>query len=158
MIRLRGATQVTPLVLKRWGSSTIFDRAEVCEHSNSRYVKRFACPDCGGEAFELFRQLDASSETPEWWEVDWTSACGYIFDSLSSDSIHSRFIEVDENGVLVGLVDTSPARAPWRRFEISDPPFFLERKRCAVFGTLWQSLYAPVNECRLLAAVQSVNL
>ena len=158
MIRLRGAAEVRRLVLKRWASSAIFEKGESCKRSNWEYVRRFACSICGGEAFEFFRYIWATMETPESWEVDWTSECGCVWDGLSSDSVGSRFMEVqDRNGVLVGLIDISQALrwGHWRRFEVSgQPPFFLQSSKSVLFGTLWQAINAPVEECRLLGSIQ----
>ena len=158
MIRLRGAREVGRLALKRWGSSTIFERGEFGKRSTWRYVRSFECPNCRkGDAFELFNHLRASGESSGWWGIDWTSDCGCVYDGVSSDSVNSRYIEVnDKNGALVGLVDTSPALRGehWRRFEVSAPPFFLERCRSALFGTLWQAINAPLDEGRLLGSVQ----
>jgi predicted RNA-binding Zn-ribbon protein involved in translation (DUF1610 family) len=147
MIRLEGVSELRRLVLEKWGSSMIG------KSRKSGYVKRFPCPDCGGEAFERLSKLVLDDGTYK-WRVDWESACGYVFDTFSSDDDlvmnGARLIRVEENGLLVGLIDSS-SPPPWRRCgPLGEPP-------CASFGTLCQALEASVDECRLLAAVQLAN-
>lgn len=147
MIRLEGASELRRLVLEKWGSSIIG------KSRKSGYVKQFSCPDCGGEAFERLSKVVFNDGTYT-WRVDWESACGYVFDSVSGDDDlmirGTRLIRVEENGLLVGFIDSSSA-PPWRRCEhLWEPP-------CANFGTLCQALEASVDECRLLAAIQLAN-
>ena len=149
MITLDGAKELRRLVLDKWRASTISD-------SISGYVRKFSCPDCGGEAYETFRIIIPEDQVHAWWGVEWTSNCGYVSDCLSSDDCSlvwyggRSLIGVEENGVVVGLVDPSFA-PPWRRYEASN----MKTQTYARFGTLWQSLHASVDESRLLAAIQS---
>jgi hypothetical protein len=145
MIELSGAIELRRLVLERWDSSVI-------RQSRSGYVRKFSCPDCGGDAFETFSKLTLHDET-EWWGVEWRSACGYVFDGFSSDEIDSRFMQVtDESGAVVGMIDVS-SPPPWRRWEPSQEPWI----GCAEFTTLWQAMQVNVNDCRLIAAIQRRN-
>jgi hypothetical protein len=142
MIRLEGAELLRELVLQKWRTLTIRRRI-------SGYVTKFPCPDCGGEACEAFRTLKLDDRVHPWWGVEWSSDCGYVADCLSSDDAclvwrgGRSFIEVEEKGVVVGLVDPS-SPLPWRRYETSEKHFKMQK--CARFGTLWQSLHAGVAE------------
>jgi hypothetical protein len=139
MITLEGAEELMRL-LSKWSSTTI-------RENRSGYLRRFRCPDCRGDASETFRKM--TDDELVWWEVEWRSRCGYVWDGFSSDDVSGRFIEVaDENGIVVGMVDGSNP-PPWRRWEPG------QGFRYAEFSTLWQAWHIGVRECRLLAAIQS---
>ena len=143
MIALGGAAELRRLVLEKWDSSIV-------RQSRSSYKRKFSCPDCECDAFETFRKLRSDDET-EWWGVEWESACGYVFDGFSSDEVDSRFLEVeDEKGAVIGMIDVSNP-PPWRRWELG------QGFRYGEFSTLWQAWHVGVNECRLIAEIQSEN-
>ena len=116
--------------------------AVTIRQSKAGYVRNFRCPDCGGKASEIFSKI--TDDDMVWWEVDWTSRCGYVFDGMTSDVIGSRFMDVpDERARVVGVIDVSNP-PPWRRWEPA------KGFRNVEFQTLWQALYASVRDCRLL--------
>ena len=146
MIELTGAKELRRLVLKKWGSSIV-------RHSRSGYetgyVRRFPCPDCRGDAFETFSKI--MYDEMQSWEVEWRSACGYVFDGVSSEQIGGRFMEVrGEKGAVVAYVDVSDP-PPWRRWELG------QGFRYAEFLTLWQAWHVSVMESRLIALIQRKN-
>jgi hypothetical protein len=147
MIRLKGAAELRKLVLKKWSSSTI-------KKGSGGYVRKFRCPQCGGEASEtLSRSPVKEEDLEEWWAVEWDSPCGYVFDSLSRDDLSSEFIEVRTlDGAIVGKIDVS-SPPPWPRFE----PRENEEDEITEFDTLWQAMNASVQEFRLLGAIQKLE-
>jgi hypothetical protein len=136
MIRLGTANDLSlALAAAKWHAVTI-------RQSKAGYVRKFRCPDCGGKASEMFCKITCDDIV--WWEVEWTSRCGYVFDGTSSDAIGSRFKNVtDERARLVGVIDVSNP-PPWRRWEPAKGFRTLE------FPTLWQALDASVRDCRML--------
>ena len=150
MKALEGADELRRLVLAKWMCATVW------EDSNN-YRRRFRCPQCGGDAFERFNSIRADDDSYEVWTVDWMSCCGYVFDGLCSLDLHTEFIEVkDPYGLVAGLIDPS-FPPPWRRYEPlnQSPQIPNEKAPSAYFEILWHALHAPLDECRLFAAIQS---
>jgi hypothetical protein len=164
MLRLDGAEELRHLVLKKWGYRIVSTRINEAfinkDWQNATiarsYATKFSCPTCGADAVESFIELEPDDpEEMEWWRIHWGSTCSHLGPIWGVNEEACAATPVEKNGVIVGSIE--PVSPPmWPRYEGNGDTSVPDRP-CAFFGTLCQAMYASVDECRLLAAIQAAE-
>ena len=122
------------------------------------YVAAFPCPECGGDAFEIFLEVSDPSEgvanrlnLDEYalWSLRWVSRCGHVWGSRDDPACVAT--EVKENGRVVGVIEPTSV-PPWDRFQKGGA-----RRPCIALGTLWQAEHATEAEFRRLVALRGIE-